>query len=153
MSEKKRTEELLEEFKTYFPGIIDDNEIYYPRYIGARYVIEMIDDMTLEVTDNGTGALMVYDSFYKSCRYINLFKKPIMTKSVWKKEFSNRLRRIMHVKGFTNNAISDASGLSTATITEYLNGRRIPSAYNLKKLAVALGTTIENLIDFDKYYD
>ena len=153
MSEKNRTEELLKEFKTYFPGILDDETLYFPSYIGARYVIEMIDDMTLEISDNETGALMVYDSYYKSCRYINLFKKPIMTKSVWKKEFSNRLRRIMHVKGFTNNDISDASGLSTATITEYLNGRRIPSAYNLKKLAVALGTTIENLIDFDKYYD
>ncbi|HAJ82629.1 MAG TPA: DNA-binding protein, partial [Zunongwangia profunda] len=58
---------------------------------------------------------------------------------------SNRIKNFRILKGFSQEALAEHSGLSVRTIQRMENNDRIPNADSLKKVAEALGISIEEL--------
>lgn len=67
----------------------------------------------------------------------------------FKRYFSRKLYRMMRHKNYIQNDISEMTGISTSSLTKYINGTSIPSAYNLWLIANALGCSVDELLTFD----
>lgn len=57
------------------------------------------------------------------------------------KDISVNLRRISELKGITQTQISDKTGLSTSTISDYFNAKTLISPGNLEKISNALNVS------------
>ena len=97
------------------------------------------------------GSVYLYDSFEQGSRYAktldDLFRSP-ESETEWRKKFSYNLYRVMRRKGFNQVGLSEASGVSTMSISNYTNGCSTPSVYILIKIADALGCTVNDLVYF-----
>ena len=63
----------------------------------------------------------------------------------WRKNFSKRLVIKMKKKGISQDRLSRLSGISTVTLSKYMNGLASPSGYNLERLSRALGCSVSEL--------
>lgn len=63
----------------------------------------------------------------------------------WKQNFAARLRKMMIKKGMTQMELADASGVSQASIAQYLNTNSVPSVLNFVYIADALECTRDEL--------
>lgn len=63
----------------------------------------------------------------------------------WRKNFSKRLVIKMKKKGISQDRLSSLSGISTVTLSKYMNGLASPSGYNLERLSRALGCSVSEL--------
>lgn len=123
--------DIFEEFCKMWPLAADKVIEYYPS--DSFEIIVLLDD----------GSVMQYDQIMKTCRSANSLeelkrKRTPRDEEEWKKEFSVRLYRKMKIKGFTQDDLAWESDISRASITKYVNGVAVPSAYNLAKMAKAL---------------
>ena len=59
---------------------------------------------------------------------------------------SNRIKNFRILKGFSQEALAEHSGLSVRTIQRMENNDRIPNADSLKKVAEALGFPLRNFL-------
>lgn len=71
-----------------------------------------------------------------------------MDETVWIREFSLNLRRMMYDLRISQRELADLSGLSEATISRYLNATHAPSFKAIVNLAYAFGCNTDDLIDF-----
>ena len=60
--------------------------------------------------------------------------------------FAERLAEFRKTKGLTQKALADASGMSLIQINRYEGGNSLPNLEAIRKLAVALGVTADQLI-------
>jgi DNA-binding Xre family transcriptional regulator len=60
---------------------------------------------------------------------------------------SYHLTELMALRGFSQNTLSEYTGLSKGSINNYINGTSTPSATALRKLARALDCNITDLLD------
>ena len=74
-----------------------------------------------------------------------------MVEKEFKTNFTYQLRRIMRKNNLDQKALAELSGLSEDSITRYIRGQRIPSAYILKRLSEALGCTMDDLVQPKRY--
>ena len=63
-----------------------------------------------------------------------------------RESFSANLTNIMQVRGVTQNMLSDRTGISTCSISKYMNRKATPSLTVLKKLALALDCMPDELM-------
>lgn len=104
-------------------------------------------EIVVELND---GSVMLYDKIMKACwtasslEELNKKRTP-RNETEWKKEFAIRLYRKMKIQGFTQEDLAWDADISRASITKYVNGIAAPSAYNLVKIARALGLSLEEL--------
>ncbi len=63
-----------------------------------------------------------------------------------KKEFSNRLYKLMVGKGWRQSDLSRQASLPRDSISVYMRGRSFPTVNSLRKLATALGVEPEQLL-------
>lgn len=63
----------------------------------------------------------------------------------WRKNFSKRLVIKMKKRGVNQERLSNLTGISTVTLSKYMNGLASPSGYNLERLSRALGCSINEL--------
>lgn len=63
--------------------------------------------------------------------------------------FSDRLAAFRKERGFTQKSLAEASGLSQIQVHRYENGSAQPTLEALKRLAVTLGVTADELV-FEK---
>jgi transcriptional regulator with XRE-family HTH domain len=61
-------------------------------------------------------------------------------------DFTERLRQAREKKELTQSQLAERAGLQSSAISHFEAGRRSPSFDNLKRLADALGVTIDYLI-------
>ena len=73
-----------------------------------------------------------------------------MRQEEWKKVFAANLIDILKEKGMTQRELAMDSGLSTATISEYFNGIRMPGLAAAINMAYALDMDVGELVDFDE---
>lgn len=76
-----------------------------------------------------------------------------MRQEEWKKVFAANLIDILKEKGMTQRELAMDSGLSTATISEYINGIRMPGLAAAINMAYALDMDVGELVDFDEPID
>lgn len=60
--------------------------------------------------------------------------------------FAENLRHALSAKGWTQGDLTAACGITQGTISNYVRGKREPTASQLRLLAVALGVTMEQLL-------
>lgn len=68
-----------------------------------------------------------------------------MTEMEWLDEFSNNLIYEMRERGYTQADLAEDAGVSEATISSYINKRRIPKVTTLLNLALVLDCDLEDL--------
>ena len=81
-------------------------------------------------------------------RHLQASETKFDTEKQWVREFARRLNYIMDRKSLNQIMLSEKTGISQASISSYLNCKKIPSAYTLVTLASALGTTVDFLSKF-----
>jgi transcriptional regulator with XRE-family HTH domain len=64
------------------------------------------------------------------------------------KRFGERLRSLRKEKGFTQEDLAEKAGFTRSYYTEIERGKRNVSLLNITKLAVCLGVSLTELLDF-----
>lgn len=76
-----------------------------------------------------------------------------MSEHEWLLYFSDCLYDIMQERKISQRELSDLTGLGEGTISKYINGTNIPKATTVVKLAIALGCSTDELINFGETID
>ena len=63
-------------------------------------------------------------------------------------EQAKRIKAVRNRKGFSQDELSEASGLSLRTIQRIENGETVPHGDSLKRLAIALQVAPDEIIDW-----
>lgn len=71
-----------------------------------------------------------------------------MTEAQWCRKFSEKVRKLMGYKGFSQRELARLSKIPENTLGRYLNGRRIPRADQIVNIAKALDCSVTELIQF-----
>lgn len=71
-----------------------------------------------------------------------------MTEKEWKIEFSNRIKRRMEELNLNQHELSRRTHIPANTICMYVNGRCVPRATVIPRLAVGLILPVSELVDF-----
>ena len=65
-------------------------------------------------------------------------------------ETATRLKQVMAEKGFSQQRLADASGVSKSCISHYVNGKNVPDNFQAAKLAKVLDVAPEWLMALDE---
>ena len=74
-------------------------------------------------------------------------KKDEITDDMCRQSFSVHLCDFMTKNGYTQQSLSEYTGISKGSINAYVNGSKTPSLTNVRKSAHALNCSIAELID------
>lgn len=112
----------------------------------VRWNSSDVGEIVVELDDGG---VVQYDKIIKTWRFARNLQelKDLRTptnEEEWKQEFSWRLYRKMVSKGLSQDDLAFEADISPASITKYMNGTSVPSAYNLLKIAKAMHLSIED---------
>ena len=124
---------IYQNFKTYYPFLDSEVRSWSPNGINS-IIAELLD-----------GTVIEYNDALRSFRTVRKFDG---TEESWKREFASKLIKMMANKGCDQTYLSEISGVSQVSISNYLNKKAIPNCYTASKLAKALGCTVSELIDF-----
>ena len=126
-------DEIYMNFKTYYPFLDSEVRSWSPNGINS-IIAELLD-----------GTVIEYNDALRSFRTVRKFDG---TEESWKREFASKLIKMMANKGCDQTYLSEISGVSQVSISNYLNKKAIPNCYTVFKLSKALGCTVSELIDF-----
>lgn len=71
-----------------------------------------------------------------------------MSENEWLAYFGVNLEEYMIAAKMTQRDLADASGLSEASISNYIRGRRMPEVRAIINIAEALNCSVNELVDF-----
>ena len=120
---------LFEELELYFPSVAEEAVSWYEK------------DLMLHITLNN-GRRMIYDHIGNTIRTLPQDSMNI-TEEECLREFAIRFRAIMGRKGFTQQMLSEKTGIPQSVISRYLNGRSMPGLYNIDKIAKVLNCSVD----------
>lgn len=137
MNDSNLADRLFQEFKRYAPARVVEhaNEYFMNDYYELMIVL-----------DNGERYL--YDGLNQSFRYVVPYTEEEMTEERFRFEFALRLRRKALKAGLEQRELADLTGISTATLSSYVNGKSTPSFFNIRKIARALGCSSDDFLHF-----
>ena len=121
--------------------LVERLEQYYPFISRAAVEYTQIGPMELLVTLSD-GSTVLYDDIDQTFRTLPRDSRH-MSEQQCREEFSIRLKRLMYRKGVTQKELSEETGISEMTISNYMNGKRTPSFYNVDKISKALKCSID----------
>lgn len=76
-----------------------------------------------------------------------------MSEREWLDIFANNLQEILCEYGYNQKQFAEAIGVSEATVSAYLNKRKMPGVKALTNISYELGLTFDELMDFgDRIY-
>lgn len=119
-----------------FPFIVRD---------AVEYISPGGDEIIIKLKD---GDVVLYETEYNSIRPLPS-DSDNMTEKEFTREFGYRMCKIMKHKCMTQQDISDATGIPRVMISNYMNGKHIPSFYKIDKIAKALECSTD---DFRYFY-
>lgn len=131
---------IIEEFERWYPELYADADYCYPS--GK-------DEITVVMNDSEK---IVYNSLFRN--YRSIYNPDICDEYYGESEeecriaFGNRLKHIMNMNAYTNTRLADETYISPVTISHYVNGRAMPTLYNIRRLAWALKVSVNELLDF-----
>lgn len=129
-------------------GTVYENfERFFPSIARLALKCRQVDFFSIMV-DLADGDRIIYDDVEKTIR--TLPKDPTkLSKEQCSREFGLRLRRMMTIKGMTQEMIQEKTGIHQVVISNYMNGKSMPSFYAVDKIAKALGCSLDDL----RYYE
>lgn len=68
-----------------------------------------------------------------------------------KKDFGSRLSRVMELKNVRQNQLARATGVTEATVSRYVNNRRMPDINFVRNAARMLGVSADYLLGFEEF--
>lgn len=71
-----------------------------------------------------------------------------MTREDWMENFGENLLDILVEKKIKQRELSEITGIATSTISDYINGKTMPSAIAVLNISYALDVDCNDLIDF-----
>ncbi len=107
-------------------------------------------DFSEIISEMRDGSVIQYDQIYKTFRCAHSLdelkdKRTPHNQEEWKKEFAWRLYRKMVSKGYTQEDLAFDSDIAESSISYYVNGSRIPTTYNMARIAKVLHLTGDDL--------
>lgn len=149
----------LKDYREICMSKIDSEDDVHDRYMGEHRFYIMADKMKrylLAHTEEyfainkwelfvrlTTGEKFVYDELYHTVRFIK-YEDDNLTDAQERKEFARNLRKIMGHKFTTQEELADKVGVSRVMINKYMNGKALPNAIILNKLAKALKCSVND---------
>lgn len=124
-------EKMLEDLKFYYPDVVEDAIDYYEK---GKY------ELIVKTKD---GNAYSWDNMERTIRRLPRPNEP-MTEEQCKREFGIRLRRIMYVKGITQNELSELTGISQPILSGYITGKTAPSFVKVDVIAKALDCSADD---------
>lgn len=71
-----------------------------------------------------------------------------MSESEWLDIFGSNLSNMLKKAGFTQRELAEETELSEATISSYINSRKLPGIKAIINIAYALDCSVDDLVDF-----
>lgn len=71
-----------------------------------------------------------------------------MTREDWMENFGENLLDILVEKKIKQRELSEITGIAASTISDYINGKTMPSAIAVLNISYALDVDCNDLIDF-----
>lgn len=121
---------IYDNLRMYFPFVINESERIVEN--GNWELIAYLKD----------GTVFSYNDYLKTLRKLPNDSKN-MTETECRHEFGIRLKRFMDRKGVSQSELSNLTGISMQSISNYITGKASPSFYNADKIAKALNCSIE----------
>lgn len=132
----RMTTTIWEDFQEQFPSMSRDVNDFYR---SGRFEITVIFDDRQKA---------YYNYLNKTIRFI----KPRIESTnddEWKREFSIVLQKKLKEKGLTQKDLAERTGLTPVSISNYINGRSVPSSIASLNISRVLDCSVSELIDFD----
>ena len=126
------TNRLLKEFELYFPS-------FYANMVSYRE--DGIYDLKIELND---GSSFIFDGIDKSIRRVPNSCNS-MTDDECKNEFGVRLRRMMRLRGITQEELSRVTGIHQTNLSKYITGDMCPSFSKVDRICKALDCSMDDL--------
>lgn len=127
----------LRQFEMYYPNLHEKAVDWKPS--GRTSVIVKILD----------GCMYEYDSMDNSIRQIRTNTYPIEDDILTRKEFGMNLQKMIPLSGLNKSELAEKVGITNAMLSRYIRGNSTPNVVTARKLANALGCTIDELFDDD----
>ena len=70
-----------------------------------------------------------------------------------RKDISSRISELLLEQNMTQKDLAITTGITESSVSHYVKGDRVPRGINLLKIANALGTTTNDLLDQDSEID
>lgn len=131
---------IIDSFKFDYPELAERAEYCYPS--GLSEITFIMDNKDRIAYD---AILRKVHSVYIADVYDDCYGE---SEEECKRAFSEKLKRRMMLSGFNNSALADRVWMSPVIISQYVNGKTMPSIYTIRKLAWGLGCSISELMDF-----
>lgn len=131
-------ESIVESFKDDHPYLARDLYDWRPR--GDKGIRIILND----------GTEYDYDIVSRGARRVKNFTMPTVndiTDEQCRASIAYHLNEYMTMRGFTQYTLAEYTGLSKASIHNYMLGKATPSATALRKIAHALDCNISDLMD------
>lgn len=129
--------------------MIKEFEMHYPQYMNK--VIEYQEgepfELIVKLNDGNTMSYYVLDKTFRRLPS----ESDIYDDDKCKREFGILLHHMMCRKGFLQNDLSEATGISQSRLSNYINGKMWPSFINLAKIAKALNCSMDDFQIFRKF--
>lgn len=93
------------------------------------------------------GSKVIYDTLNNTSHYVRYSDEEYSNDDV-RDQLKRRLQYLMNIRWVTQDELAKRIGTSQQMISRYLTGRSIPSAITLKRIALALGCSVD-----DFYYN
>ena len=118
-------------------------------FVRKEAVVDWYPSGQLEITVKmEDGSRMRYDYLSKTTGTVKLAEGIVgrdVIEDDWRSEFGYRLARRMRLKAISQADLANEVGISTVTLSRYLNGRATPTGYMLFRLSQALGCSMSEL--------
>ena len=134
----KHYDEIFEKFKEYHPYLIGDCSDWRPR--GDRGIRVTMKDGTMYDFD-------IITKYVRRVEDYSMFRVEEITEDRCRASIAYHLTEQMGLKGFSQQTLSEYTGLGKGSIYNYINGKATPSATALRKMAQALDCSVADLID------
>ena len=131
---------IIEDFKLYCPTEWSRTINY--KQVGPCEIYATLDD----------GEVIAFDYKDKTIRFLPQDNNH-MTEQECRHEFGVRLRRLMYLEGFTQEGLSEATGISQTMLSKYITGDVCPSFTKVDKICKALRCSMDQLRYVDEDTD
>lgn len=102
-----------------------------------------LDEIEVALSD---GTRIVYDNIENILIIPN---KNDTVEEAWTKEFARRLKKRLYLRGLSQERVANWCEVSQPTVSKWLSGKSLPSAYMLTVLAELIGCAADDLIEYE----
>ena len=133
----ERYKKIIDEYKIWHPSMYEKTTECRPS--GRSSILVTLTD----------GSKIEYESKSNTVRNVTrMYTSQAADEETWRIEFGHQLRKAIADKGFTQEKLSEVTGISRQMLTRYVRGTSTPSGYILTRLSEALDCDVRELTKF-----